>query len=342
MKKNQINTSLIIGAFLVIIFGFMLFTFQVREGEVAIKTRFGKAVLYDDLYVEGDTLPDGKAVGDVKRYVEGDTLPDGKAVGDVKLKADIDPGLHLRLPWPVHDVHIFDKRIQSSEWAFEQTGTRNAQPILITVFVAWRISEAELFNRRHDGDLAKADDMLKGKVRSAQNAVIGKYAFNELVSTNKDELKLDEIEEEMKTRVAEASKVNGIEIIMVGIKRLGIPESVTGAVFERMKAERQAEIQKIKAEGERQAMEIKAKADLEANKILAQARAEAIQISGQAEAQTAKYYEVFKQNPELANFLFQRKALEGLLKENSTLILDPNTPPFNLLTQPDATKAAKP
>ena len=45
MKKNQINTSLIIGAFLVIIFGFMLFTFQVREGEVAIKTRFGKAVL---------------------------------------------------------------------------------------------------------------------------------------------------------------------------------------------------------------------------------------------------------------------------------------------------------
>ena len=342
MKKNQINTSLIIGACLVIIFGFMLFTFQVREGEVAIKTRFGKAVLYDDLYVEGDTLPDGKAVGDVKRYVEGDTLPDGKAVGDVKTKADIGPGLHTRLPWPVHDVHIFDKRIQSSEWAFEQTGTRNAQPILITVFVTWRISEAELFNRRHDGDLAKADDMLKGKVRSAQNAVIGKYAFNELVSTNKDELKLDEIEEEMKTRVAEASKVNGIEIIMVGIKRLGIPESVTGAVFERMKAERQAEIQKIAAEGERQAMEIKAKADLEANKILAQARAEAIQISGQAEAQTAKYYEVFKENPELANFLFQRKALEGLLKENSTLILDPNTPPFNLLTQPDATKAAKP
>ena len=324
MKKNHINTSLIIGAFLVIIFGFMLFTFQVREGEVAIKTRFGKAVLYDDLYVEGDTLPDGKAVG------------------DVKTKADIGPGLHPRLPWPVHDVHIFDKRIQSSEWAFEQTGTSNAQPILIKVFVTWKISDALKFFDKFSGDKAKADAVLEGKVRSAQNSVIGEYAFNNLVSTNKEELKLDEIEEKMKTRVADDSKDNGIEIIMVGIKRLGIPESVTGAVFERMKAERQAEIQKIEAEGERQATEIKAKADLEANKILAQARAEAIQISGQAEAQTAKYYEVFKQNPELANFLFQRKALEGLLKENSTLILDPNTPPFNLLTQPDATKAAKP
>ena len=306
MKKNHINTSLIIGAFLVIIFGFMLFTFQVREGEVAIKTRFGKAVLYD---------------------------------GD---KADIEPGLHLRLPWPVHDVHIFDKRIQSSEWAFEQTGTSNAQPILIKVFVTWKISDALKFFDKFSGDKAKADAVLEGKVRSAQNSVIGEYAFNNLVSTNKEELKLDEIEEKMKTRVADDSKDNGIEIIMVGIKRLGIPESVTGAVFERMKAERQAEIQKIEAEGERQATEIKAKADLEANKILAQARAEAIQISGEAEAQAAKYYEVFKQNPELANFLFQRKALGGLLKENSTLILDPNTPPFNLLTQPDATKAAKP
>ncbi len=98
----------------------------------------------------------------------------------------------------------------------------------------------------------------------------------------------------------------------------------------------------LEAEGERQAKTIKAEADLVANKILALARAEAIQISGEAEAQAAKYYEVFKQNPELANFLFQRKALEGLLKENSTLILDPNTPPFNLRTQPDATKAAKP
>ena len=40
--------------------------------------------LYMDaiLYVEGDTLPDGKKVGDV--MIEADTLPDGKKFGDVK------------------------------------------------------------------------------------------------------------------------------------------------------------------------------------------------------------------------------------------------------------------
>jgi modulator of FtsH protease HflC len=264
-----------------------------------------------------------------------------EAVVDDNGKADIGPGFGFRLPWPVHDVHKFDKRIQSSEWTFEETGTIDAQPILVKVFVTWRISDALKFFDSFSGDMAKANEALEGKVRSAQNAVIGNYAFNNLVTTNKEELKLDAIEDDMKKRVGEDSDDNGIEIIMVGIKRLGIPESVTSAVFERMKAERQAEIQKIEAEGERQAMEIKAKADLEANKILAEARAEAIQISGEAEAQAAKSYKVFKQNPELANFLFQRKALEGLLKENSTLILDPNTPPFNLLTQPNTGKAAE-
>ncbi|GIT05052.1 MAG: hypothetical protein CM1200mP29_04630 [Verrucomicrobiota bacterium] len=42
MKKNYITMT--VGAFLVIIFGFMLFTFQVRQTEVAIKTRFGRPV----------------------------------------------------------------------------------------------------------------------------------------------------------------------------------------------------------------------------------------------------------------------------------------------------------
>jgi len=303
MKNNYI--TLTISAFFVIIFGFMLFTFQVRETEVAIKTWFLKAVVND------------------------------------KGKADIKPGFHFRLPWPAHDVHKFDKRIQSSEWTFEETGTIDAQPILVKVFVSWKISDALKFLNSFGDDMAKANEVLENKVRSAQNAVIGNYAFNNLVTTNKEELKLDEIEAGMKKLVGADTRGDGIEIIMVGIKRLGIPELVTSAVFERMKAERQAEIQKIEAEGERQATEIKAKADLEANKILAEARAEAIQISGEAEAQAAKSYKVFKQNPELANFLFQRKALEGLLKENSTLILDPNTPPFNLLTQPNTGKAAE-
>jgi len=298
MKKNYITMT--VGAFLVIIFGFMLFTFQVRQTEVAIKTRFGKAG-----------------------------------------EASIGPGFHLRLPWPVNEVYKFDNRIQNSEWTFEETGTKEGKPILVKVFVTWKIKEPLKFYNSFSGDLAEANEVLEGKVRSAQNAVIGMYAFNNLVTTNEEDLKLDAIEADMRDRVDTDSQGDGLEIMMVGIKRLGIPESVTGAVFERMKAERQARIQEIEAEGERQAKTIKAEADLKANEILAEAEAQAIQIRGEAEAQAAKYFEVFKKNPELANFLFNQKALEGLLEDNATLILDPKTPPFNLLTQPNTDKSAE-
>ena len=298
MKKNYITMT--VGAFLVIIFGFMLFTFQVRQTEVAIKTRFGKAG-----------------------------------------EASIGPGFHLRLPWPVNEVYKFDNRIQNSEWTFEETGTKEGKPILVKVFVTWKIKEPLKFYNSFSGDLAEANEVLEGKVRSAQNAVIGMYAFNNLVTTNEEDLKLDAIEADMRDRVDTDSEGDGLEIMMVGIKRLGIPESVTGAVFERMKAERQARIQEIEAEGERQAKTIKAEADLKANEILAEAEAQAIQIRGEAEAQAAKYFEVFKKNPELANFLFNQKALEGLLEDNATLILDPKTPPFNLLTQPNTDKSAE-
>ncbi|HBO76944.1 MAG TPA: hypothetical protein DD502_02120 [Cupriavidus sp.] len=96
-----------------------------RETEVAIKTRFGKAG-----------------------------------------EANLGPGFHFRLPWPVHDVHIFDNRIQSSEWTFEETGTKEGKPILIKVFVTWKISDALKFFNSFSGDLAKANEVLEGKVRS--------------------------------------------------------------------------------------------------------------------------------------------------------------------------------
>jgi|TARA_B100000959_G_scaffold224209_1_gene237745 membrane protease subunit HflC len=296
MKKNYV--TLTIGVILVVIFGFMLLTYQVRHTEVAIRTTFGKAS-----------------------------------------KNNIGEGFHFRFPWPINEVYKFDKRIQSSEWTFEETSTTEGKPILVKVFATWRISNALQFFKSFRGDLTLADEKLEDTVRSAQNAVIADYTFEQIVNTNADLLKLGEIEDKMRGQASADTSNFGIEIRMVGIKRLGLPAAVTSAVFERMKAERQARIKEIEAEGEREAKMLKAEADLKANEILAKAEAQAKVLRGEAEAASAKYYKEFEKNPELANFLFNLNALEGSLKENATLILDPNTPPFNLLTKPN--KAAK-
>ena len=295
MKKNHV--TLTIGAILVIIFGFMLLTYQVRHTEVAIReTITGSAYT-------------------------------------------IDEGFKFRFPWPINEIHKFDKRIQNSEWNFETTSTKEGKPILVKVFATWQISNALEFFKSFDGDLADANSKLADLVRSAQKTVIGEYTFEQIVNTNPDLLKLTEIENKIREKASESTDKSGIEIKMVGIKRLGLTASVTTAVFGRMKAERQARIEEVTADGEKEAKMLMAEADLKANEILAQAEAQAKVLRGEAEAASAKYYKEFEKNPELANFLFNLNALEGSLKENATLILDPNTPPFNLLTQPD--KASK-
>lgn len=295
MKKNHV--TLTIGAILVIIFGFMLLTYQVRHTEVAIR----------------ETIT-------------------GSA-------NEIDEGFKFRFPWPINEIHKFDKRIQNSEWNFETTNTKEGKPILVKVFATWQISNALEFFKSFDGDLADANSKLADLVRSAQKTVIGEYTFEQIVNTNPDLLKLTEIENKIREKASESTDKSGIEIKMVGIKRLGLTASVTTAVFGRMKAERQARIEEVTADGEKEAKMLMAEADLKANEILAKAEAQAKVLRGEAEAASAKYYKEFEKNPELANFLFNLNALEGSLKENATLILDPNTPPFNLLTQPN--KASK-
>jgi membrane protease subunit HflC len=290
MKRNPI--TLITSGILLLIFLSMLFTFQVRQTEVAVVTTFGR---YSDSKTE--------------------------------------PGFRLRWPWPIQKVYKFDRRLQTFETKFDQSITRDQINILTTVYVGWSVAgEARTFLERFNGDVAAVERTLEPVIRDAKSVVLGSHNFSDLISTNEAALKFDVIEGEMLERVqARAREDYGIEIQLLGIKRLGLPESITTTVFQRMRAERQRLSAKYQAEGEREAKIIRAQADGTANEILANARAQAARILGDAEVQAQEYYRVFEKNPELAIFLFQLRALEESLKEKSHLILDQQTPPFNLL-----------
>jgi membrane protease subunit HflC len=292
MKRNPV--TLITAGVLLLIFVFMLFTFQVRQTQVAVVTTFGK-------YSRSIT----------------------------------EPGWKGRLPWPIQKVYEFDNRLQSFEGKsdkLDQTITRDQVNLLILVYVGWRIADPKLFLESLNGDPARAAQTLEPLVRNAKTGVIGHYAFSELISTNVSQLKFDEIEREiLKAVQARARNTYGIQVEHLGIKQLNLPESITSTVFERMRAERQRLVEFHQADGDRRAKEIRAAADVAANEILYKAKAEAIRISGQADNKAAEYYAVFGKNRELAIFLFQLKALIESLKEKTSLILDQQTPPFNLL-----------
>jgi modulator of FtsH protease HflC len=304
MKRNPI--TLITGGVLVLLFLLMLFTFQVRQTDIAVVTTFGKFS-----------------------------------------RSITNAGFNLRLPWPIQHVYKFDNRIQNIETKFEETPTRDAINVLATVFAGWQIVRPESYLESLNGDTPKAEQTLANVLQNVKNIVIAQHDFSDLVSTNEASLKFDQIEQEMLTKVQPQAVANyGIAVRFVGIKQLGLPESITARVFERMKAERQTRVKELQAQGDREATKIRAEADTMTNSILTRASVQAIEIAGAAEAKASEYYQVMQKNPELANFIFQNNALKLSLKNHATLVLDQQTPPFNMLSSaavvPSATNQANP
>jgi modulator of FtsH protease HflC len=288
--KNN-RLTLVVGVILVVVFFLLLFTFQVRQTEQVMVTTF-----------------------------------------DRPTRPVTEPGLKFKWPYPIQKVYRFDKRTQNFEDDFEETLTGDNYNLLAMVYVGWTVADVELFFKSFPQATPRAaEPALKGLIRSAKNAVVGKHKFSDFISTDAKQLKFVEIENEILNHVKQqALQKYGIGIDFLGIKKLGLPESVTQKVFDRMTAERQREVDRLKAQGEAEAMRIRSAADLDRDKILATADRKASDIRAEGDAEAAKSFDVFKEHPELAVFLLKLNALEASLKDRSTLILDERTPPFDL------------
>ncbi len=301
MRRNSL--TIIAGGILLVIFGFLLFTFQVRHTEIAVVTTFDN--------------------------------PAAKPIDE--------PGLHGKWPYPIQKVYKFDKRVQNFEDQFQETPTSDGYNLLVMLYVGWTINDPALFfNSFSGGSVTVAQQTLDGLIRSAKTVAVGRHPFSDFVSTNPTQLKFTEIESEMLKAIKTAAATKyGINVEFLGIKKLGLPEGVTQKVFDRMTAERQREIDRLRAQGEAEATKIRSKADRDKNEILANADAAATRIRGEAEAAAAKSFAAFKESPDLAVFLLELNALEQTLRDKSTLILDENTRPYNLLNKsfghPDGT-----
>lgn len=290
MKKNAV--TLIIAVVLLVIFTLLLFTFQVRQSEVVVKSTFLKPT---------DTITNA--------------------------------GLYVKWPWPVQSLNRFDNRVQTFADIPSETLTADSTMLMVNVFVGWRISDAKEFLQRFPvGSAVEAQRYLENMLRSAKQAVIGRHNLSEMVNSDPSQLKFDEIEKQIQDSVAKDLAKNnyGITIEFLGIKKIGLPQSVTQAVFDRMKAERTKLINKAQYEGEAEATKIKAAAERQASDVLANAQADAARIEGQGQAEAAKTLAVFQLNPELEIFQLELQALKNSMNQKTTLFLDETKPPFDI------------
>jgi membrane protease subunit HflC len=286
------NISVLIFVILIAVVLVLYFvSFQVRETEKGLVTRFGEPI----------------------RKIE-------------------EPGWYPKFPSPIHVVHKFDRRAHLYEGIMEETTTRGGEPIVVTSYVIWKVGDPQEFLEAVQ-DKAGAEEQLKSLLRDTQNSIIGQHYFSEFVNSNRDEIRFNQIEDEMyetlKNRLAD--KKYGIEIKTVGIKQLGVTEDVTNDVFARMRADRNRKKETILAAGNAEATKIRTDAESKRTELLAVAEAQAKAIRGAGDAEAAKYYELLKADEDFAMFLRKIEALKNILKERSTIILGADTEPMELL-----------
>ncbi len=284
--------TITIGVLLLFIFGLLLIFFQVRTTEVAMVTTFGKPT-----------------------------------------RPVTEPGAYVKFPWPIQQVYKFDKRIHNFESQFEQVFTADGHSLLIKIYAGWNITQPQVFFPKFGDSVLELEKALSSLARSAYSGVVGTHPFSDFISTDEKQLKFEKIEQEILQLIQKdvQAKGYGVEVKFVGIKRIGLPESVTKLVFERMQAERQLQVRHIEAEGQREASNIRSAANTASQKLLAEADYEATKIRGEGDKLAAASLQVFEQEPELGKFLVQLRALEDFLKDRTTLIMDTQTFPLNLL-----------
>ena len=248
-------------------------------------------------------------------------------------EAVVEPGLHFRWPFPFQRIYRFDKRIRcfdGSSGKLEETSTSDQHNILVGIFVNYRIRDVKTFFVSLE-NLTNAEDKLNSLMRGAKNAAFGRYRFNQIVNTDPKNMCLDEIAAAIREDLVRQTAANGIEIVSVGINSLNVPQSISEKVFDRMIQERKRIAGRYLAEGESEARRIRIEADRDRTIKLADAEAKAKEIRAAGDAEAAKYYAVFKQNPELAKFLRKLDALRAVMRDRTTLVIDTDTAPFNLL-----------
>lgn len=253
--------------------------------------------------------------------------------GAVRTQTD-EAGLYMKLPWPFETVVTYDDRLITMESNKLETTTKDKRNIIIQSYVVYEIADPVLYHNSV-GAQGTADSYIKAQISSATNSTMGAYELSALVSLETEKIKIDEIQNEIFTRVRDNCLANyGINVVDVSILRLSLPSNNLEAVFEQMRADREKDIDKIIAEAEREANKITTDADTEASEIVGGGITDAALIRAQTETEVARIYaEAQAANIELYQFLKNLDTVVSSVNSSTILVVKANEYPFNILTE---------
>ena len=283
--------------------------FVVNEREQAVVSRFG--VIKQVILNEESSF--------YERYA--DELQDEITMnGDVKIKKG--SGLHFRIPF-IDKVEKFSSMLYTYTSNSETINTSDKKQYNVTTYAQWRIAEPALFSLKL-GNPRNAENQLDNLIHPVIVQAINRLTGDDFIS-NKEALNsalrqgLEHINRDMVIR--------GIQVQDIQVHRSILPAANVETTYDRMKADRAKVAQQLRSEGEQSYQMAVSDTDLRASIINADAVKEAGTVRAQADAEALSIYaEAYKVDPDFYTFWRSLQALQGTLKENSTLVLSQDHP----------------
>lgn len=244
-----------------------------------------------------------------------------------------EPGLYFKLPWPFESTVTYDNRLQYLESNRNEAITADSSNVIIQSYVAWQIVDPVLYHNSTIQYQNSADVFLKGQVYNAVQMTVGSYELSNLVSLETEEIKIDQIQEDIYNCMAETCRKSyGIEIKDVSILRLSFPDANLTQVFSDMRTARQSQINKILADAYSVAQGITDTANVEAEATKGQGKLRAAEITEETERRVAAIYAAAYTNGlELYQFLQELDTLVASVNGETVMIINMNDAPFNVL-----------
>lgn len=247
------------------------------------------------------------------------------------IKADFEPGLHFKVPL-INNVIKFSDQILTLDNRPERYLTSERKFVLVDFFVKWRISDVTGFYIATAGDELMASQRLFAIITDSLRKEFARRTIQEVVAGERAELM-----NEMMARASKVAAELGITIVDIRVKRIDLPDEVSGSVFERMRQERVRIAKQLRAEGAEMSVKIRAEADRERTVMLAEAFRDAQTTRGEGDAIAAAIYSgAYLQNPEFYSFYRSLQAYrQSLGLEQDLLVLKPDSEFFRYLKSAD-------
>ena len=244
-----------------------------------------------------------------------------------------EPGLYFKTP-VVENVKFFDKRILTYESDQpDRFITSEKKNVLVDSYIKWRITDPSKYYVSVNGDERQAERRLTQTVNDGLRAEFGKRTIQEVVSGQRSEI-MGILQE----RADKESRLIGVEILDVRLRRVDLPEEVSQSVYQRMNAERKSVANELRSQGFADSEKIRANAEKERDIIITEAYKNAQKIKGEGDASATKIYaEAFSKNKEFYDFFRSLEAYRKSFKgKDDILVLDPDSDFFKFLKSPDS------